>query len=159
MTHENLQRGADQREPLLSHLVTDDVAVGPGEDVVLLQTMRLAVAADGAINDREMATLAALSRVLPQLRSKDQGEISALLRLPLDTAEYARRAARMPPALRAQCFAIAVDLVLASGDRASALDATLAALRGALQIAPAQAAALIGTIAVKYGRDRRDARG
>lgn len=153
MTEGLFSRPADE-ERLFSGAVHDEVARAPGDEAALIQTMRLAVAADGTINEREMATLTALSHAVPQLRGKEPAAIAALLRLPVDAAEYARRVGRSSPALRAQCFAIAVDLALASGDRAEALDRTIASLRAALQIAPDAAAATIRALALKYGRLR-----
>jgi uncharacterized tellurite resistance protein B-like protein len=142
---------------LLSRFLGSEPARKPADDVLLMQGMMLMMAADGSIDDEELATLAGFASCLPEFRGKD---IRDVLRSASQNLKRAKNEAERVQALagisseniRKKLFVLAVDLAMSSGDVDESEDRLLDAMKQILKISDDVANKTIEVMAIKYAK-------
>jgi uncharacterized tellurite resistance protein B-like protein len=142
---------------LLSKFMGGQPAKKATDDVLLLQGMMMMMAADGDIQDEEMATLAGFAHTLPEYRGKDMNEVlraaKAGLRKTKNQAEAVQMIAGIQSeAVRQKLFVLAADLAMSSGDVDESEERLLEAMQKALRVPDDLVRKSLEVLAVKYAQ-------
>lgn len=129
----------------------------PTDDLLLFHTMMCMAAADGVMQDAEIATVEAFSLSLPELRGRDFTELLEASKALIDehggvTESVEALRAIESEAVRKKAFVLAVDVALASGEVHQAEDQMLDAMQRILDIGDGLASQVIEVLSLKYAR-------
>jgi tellurite resistance protein len=142
---------------LFSRLTLRPPEKATGDDDLLFHCMVCMAAADGILDDSEVATIEAFFLSLPEFRNKDFGiMLEASNKLIAEhggvTESIRVIAGIQSEAVRKKAFVLAVDIALSSGDVDHTEDAMLDEMQVILGIDDALATQIAEVLALKYAR-------
>ncbi|GDY14799.1 hypothetical protein LBMAG53_36770 [Planctomycetota bacterium] len=142
---------------LLSRFMGSQPAKKASDDVLLLQGMMMMMAADGDIQDEEMATLASFAMTLPEYRGKDMRPILQEAKTSLRRAKSQADAVNaiggiQSEAVRFKLFVLATDLAMSSGEVDESEERLLEAMQKVLKVPDDLVKKTLDVLAVKYAQ-------
>jgi tellurite resistance protein len=129
----------------------------PADDQLLVYGMLLMIAADGEIQQEELATLNGFLMTLPEFRGKNLNDVfrgaQQILRgkKSIDEAVAALDGIENP-AVKKKLYVLAADLAMSSGDIDEQEEKLLEQMRGILGVDAAQAERIVEVLALKYAK-------
>lgn len=140
---------------LFSRLMLHQPEKNPSDDYLLFHALICMAAADGALEDSEVATVEAYYLSLPEFRGKDFRRLldasNKLIEKHGGVAESVAALADIESEkVRTKAFALAVDLALCSGDLDETEDHMLDEMQNILGVDDELATKIVEVLAIKY---------